>query len=248
MSPQASFVFEGSVVAVGEATLSMIDVDDRTAVVRVDRVLKAPQQMEYIAGREITVQLREPADVGTSAIFEADGWLYGASMAVVEVGRRRPPEEEPAAAAPEEERPESPAAAARAKAFREALEARAAEASAVVVGRVTGVRETAAPTEGRLTEHDPQWAVATVEVDEAVKGRPGRTVDVVFATSQDVMWRRAPKLNVGQKAVMLLQKGAPEVEDKRAHAVLDRLDVQPVDSAELVAELAERKPTRGRRR
>jgi hypothetical protein len=248
VSSEASFVFQGSVVAVGTATLAMVDADDLTAVVRVDRVLRAPEQMEHIAGREITVQLREPADVGTSAIFEADGWLYGASMAVREVGRRRPAEDEPAEAAADEDAGETAAAADRAEAFRDALEARAAEASAVVVGRVTGVKETAAPTEGRLSEHDPQWAVATVEVDEAVKGGPPRTVDVMFATSEDVMWRDAPKLNVGQKAVMLLQKGAPEVEEKRAHAVVDPLDVQPADTAELVAELVERKPTRRRRR
>jgi hypothetical protein len=248
VSSQASFVFEGSVVAVGAATVEMVDVDDLTAVVRVDRVLRAPEQMEHVAGREITVQLRAAAEAGTSAVFEADGWLYGASMAVVEVGRRREAEGEPSAAAADEDIQESAAAADRAEAFRDALEERAAEAAAVVVGRVTGVRETAAPTEGRLSEHDPQWAVATVEVDEAVKGRPPRTVEVMFATSEDVMWQQAPKLNVGQKAVMLLQKGAPEVEEKRAHAVIDRLDVQPADTAELVAELVERKPTRRRRR
>jgi hypothetical protein len=79
--------------------------------------------------------------------------------------------------------------------------------------------------------------VATVEVDEAVKGRQSGTVEVLFASSEDVMWRDAPKLTVGQKAVMLLQKGAPEVEDKRAHAVLHQLDVQPADTAGLVAKL-----------
>jgi len=42
---------------------------------------------------------------------------------------------------------------------------------------------------------------------------------------------------LGQKAVMLLQTGAPEVQDKRAHAVLNKLDVQPAHTADLVAEL-----------
>jgi hypothetical protein len=37
--------------------------------------------------------------------------------------------------------------------------------------------------------------------------------------------------------VMLLQKGAPELEDKRANVVLDQFDVQPADAAELVADL-----------
>jgi hypothetical protein len=237
MKAEASFTFQGTVVTVGAATLSMVDVNDLTAIVRVDRVLKAPEQMEHIAGREITVQLRKPIDAGATAVFEAQGWLYGDSLAVVETGRRQAPEDEPPAAAAEHAF-ESAAAADRAATFRTALKERADEASAVVIGRVTGVRETAeAATEDRLSEHAPRWAVATVEVDEAVKGRHSGTIEVLFASSDDVMWRDAPKLAVGQKAVMLLQKGAPDVEDKRANVVLDKFDVQPADTAELVAEL-----------
>ena len=238
MSSEATFVFQGTVVAVGEATLSMIEPDDRTAVVRVDRILRAPEAMEGVAGREITVRLRAPARQGTQATFQAEGWLYGESMAVVETGRRRGGAGGEATTAAGDDDRESPAAADRAARFRSELKERAGEAAAVVLGRVTGVQEREAPPpEGRLSEHDPQWAVATIEVDEAVKGRPARTTKVWFATSEDVMWRQAPKLRVGQQAVLLLQKGAPEVPDKRAHAVVDKLDVQPAGRADLVAEL-----------
>ena len=241
MSDEAPFVFVGTVVRTGASTLPSIEPDDRTAVVRVDRVLRAPQQMETIAGREITVRLRSRTENGTAAVFEAEGWMYGESMAVIETRRRRPPAETPSAAAAEHET-ESAAAADRAARFRQTLKARADDASSVVVGRVVSVRaagDTAAVTaeEGRLSEHDPQWAVATVEVDQAIKGRPPKTVDVLFATSQDVMWHRAPKLIVGQRAVMMLQKGVPEAPDARANVVVHPLDVRPPDAAELVAEV-----------
>jgi hypothetical protein len=223
----------------------MIEVDDRTAIVRVDRVLRAPEQMEQIAGREITVQLRQSAEAGTTAVFEADGWLYGESLAVLETGRRRSAAAAQSfeAEADVEAGRETPAAAARAAEHRSAVQARAEEASAVVVGRVVGVRqlETAArggpASEGRQSEHDPRWAIAKVEVDESIKGRKSGTIDVLFASSEDVMWYRAPKLVVGQKATMLLQKGAPDVENKLADAVVDELDVQPVDMAETLSEL-----------
>ena len=239
MNPEAPFIFQGTVVTIGAATLSMVDADDLTAIVRVDRVLRAPEQMEHLAGREITVRLREPIDAGEVAVFEAQGWLYGDSLAVVETGRRPASDEEPADAAAAEPALESAAAADRAASFRTALKERVDEASAVVLGRVTGVRETAqaATDEDRLSEHAPRWAVATVEVDEAVKGRQSGTIEVLFASSEDVMWRDAPKLTVGQKAVMLLQKGTPEVEDKRANVVVDKHDVQPADTAEFVAEI-----------
>jgi hypothetical protein len=245
MNAEPSFVFQGTVVEVGRATLSMIEADDRTAIVRVDRVLRAPEQMEQIAGREITVQLRQSAEVGTTAVFETDGWLYGESMAVLETGRRRSAAAARSieAEADVEAGRETPAAAARAAAHRSAVQARAEEASAVVVGRVVGVRqlETAARAgpagEERQSEHDPRWAIAEVEVDESLKGRKSGTIEVLFASSEDVMWYRAPKLVVGQKATMLLQKGAPEVEDKRADAVVDELDVQPAGTAEILTEL-----------
>jgi hypothetical protein len=238
MTSDAAFVFQGTVVAVGAATLPAVPVDDLTAVVRVDQVLRAPEHMEQLVGREITVRLRKPADPGAVAVFSADGWLYGDSLAVVEVGTRKSPTKAAGAAVPEAF--EAPAAADRTARLRKALQARADEASLVVVGRVTGVQAlaTAAPTQGRLSEHDPHWATATVEVEEAVKGSPPKTVDVLFANSEDVMWRQAPKLALGQTAVMLLHQDAPGVEDKAAHAVIDELDVQPVESAALVGGLS----------
>src|SRR5918996_121652 len=168
MNAAPSFVFEGTVVEVGKATLSMIEADDRTAIVRVDRVLRGPEQMEQIAGREITVQLRQSAEVGTTAVFETDGWLYGESMAVLETGRRRSTAAARSleAEADVEAGRETPAAAAPAAPHRSAVQARAEEASAVVVGRVVGVRqvETAARAgpggEERQSEHDPRWAIA----------------------------------------------------------------------------------------
>jgi hypothetical protein len=236
---EAPFVFAGTIVATGAATMSAVEPDERTAVVRVDRVLRAPQQMERIAGREITVRLRSRAEAGATYVFEAEGWLYGDSMAVVETARRKAPAESAAGAAAEHEL-ESAAATDRAERHRAALKGRADDAAAVVLGRVVSVRaapEAAAAGEERLSEHDPQWAIATVEVDETMKGRASGTVDVMFATSQDVLWRDAPKLAVGQKAVLLLQRGVAEAVDPRANAVVHKLDVQPVDAAGAVAQV-----------
>src|SRR5918994_6522196 len=132
MNAEPSFVFQGTVVEVGKATLPTIEADDRTAIVRVDRVLRAPEQMEQIAGREITVRLRQSAEVGTTAVFEADGWLYGESLAVLETGRRRSAAAARSleAEADVEAGRETPAAAARAATHRSAVEARGQEASA----------------------------------------------------------------------------------------------------------------------
>ena len=239
MAPQVPFVFHGTIIALGKSTVALLKVSDLTAVVRVDAVVRAPDAMRAIVGHEITVQLREPASLGEKAEFFAQGLLYGASLAVTEVRKRKAVESQPA---PVERlsgaRSESTADRDRARALRTRLKGRAAEASSVVVGRITGIMEVATTTaRPRETEHDPHWTMATVVVDRVIKGQTSKTVKVMFANSQDVMWYRAPKLAVGQRAVLLLQKGVAGAPDRRTNVVMDELDVQSADRAPLVESL-----------
>jgi hypothetical protein len=182
--------------------------------------------MAGVLGRDITVQLNEPAEVGTQAVFSTNGWLYGDSIAVVEVGRRAPVTAALAAMSPEDDR------LAR---WTDELQDRAASADLVVVGRVTALEPAGLGDVDR--EHGADWWAANVEVDEVLKGRRPRQLRVLFANSQDVLWFRAPVLSPGQKAVLLLHRGEDPVPDKRAYAVLDPLDVQPPDEAAAVAGL-----------
>ena len=244
---EPSFVFDGTVTALGRSTEPLLPPGDLTALVRVDSVVRAPEAMGALAGREITVQLRRPAKVGEAARFSARGLLYGKSVAVEEVGTRKTVPARPARTAEASgEREESARELDQAQRLRSGLRTRAADASAIVVGRVvsiggpdTGraVSKRGRQPEGRLSEHDPQWSTATVAVDRVLKGRTPKSVQVVFSNSQDVMWYRAPKLVVGQSAVLMLRKGVPEAPSKTASVVLDELDVQSADRAALVASL-----------
>src|SRR5690242_4863229 len=85
----AQFIFRGTVQKVGAANLSIVQADPSTAVVRVDEMLKAASSLGDFTGREITVQLAKPKDAtpGEQAVFFTNGWLYGETLAVVEVGR-----------------------------------------------------------------------------------------------------------------------------------------------------------------
>lgn len=225
MDPEASFVFEGTVRAVGAATLAMVEPTDSTAIVTVDRALRIADDMLGIVGRDITVRLKKPAAVGDTAVFAANGWLYGEGVAVVEVSRS-PLTAAAAAVTPEMDRQAR---------WSGRLQDRAASADLVVVGRVTALEP--AGLGGDDKEHGADWWAATVEVDEVIKGRRPRQLRVLFSNSQDVLWYRAPVLSAGQKAVLLLHRGEESVPDKRAYAVLDELDVQPADGAAAVAEL-----------
>jgi len=72
-----------------------------------------------------------------------------------------------------------------------------------------------------ITEHDPQWREAEIEVDEVEKGPRKRRVVVRFPGSDDVRWYRAPKFQPGQEGVFILQKATeqPAIGARRGRAV-----------------------------
>ena len=57
MAQQAKFVFQGTVKKVKAATLKEVPVSDLTVVVRVDRVIQAPEVLSAYSGHDVTVQL-----------------------------------------------------------------------------------------------------------------------------------------------------------------------------------------------
>jgi hypothetical protein len=239
---QSSFVFKGTVKQPGGSTLAAVPGGEETAVVTVDEILKAPERMKLLKGKDVTVRLKTAGSVeqGQQAVFYTNGWLYGEGLAVVEVGRSGD-----AAAA----QTRTTVTKVQEQPLRDAI----AASETVVVGTVTAVRDLAAsrvvaagqPGQERLTEHDPMLREAVVAVESVEKGQMERKeVVVLYASSRDIAWFESPKLEVGQEGVFLLHKnqiddpqarqrlqGAPGAEDE-AFTVLDPRDFQPRPRAE----------------
>jgi len=258
-----TFVFQGTIQKVKSATMKQVPIDDRTAVVAVDQVLEAPENLAKFAGQEITVHLsgRQKIKPGQKMIFHAVSWIYGDSIAV------RSLSQEPvkashmallsAASDPVEQR------AQRMK--RERFD----DADLVVSGKVLAVRlpsETstnkkvkgvgagliAQSTRKPVSEHDPKWREAIVEVADVHKGsHKKKQVVVRFPASMDVMWHQSPKFQPGQQGYFMLQKSeakttgrkptrkatakgtaqlvaaAPAVAARDSYVALDPADFQP---------------------
>src|SRR5437588_291154 len=68
---QASFVFQGTVKTLKAATMPEVPVSDHTVVVRVDRLIQAPEALSDFAGHEITVKIASGTNVkaGHTLIF-----------------------------------------------------------------------------------------------------------------------------------------------------------------------------------
>jgi hypothetical protein len=242
---ESDLIFNGTVEELGASTVAAFEAAPNTAVVRVDDVIRSSPALAQVAGQRITVELQDPGSVtaGQQYTFYATVLLFGESIAVREVAH-----DAVQAAEALGDRVQNAVASAEDQALRE----RAERAELVVRGRVSHVRPSASAgaeslSTGPVSEHDPQWWEAVIDVDEVVKGdvAPGPTV-VVFPFSTDIMWVNAPKFQTGQEGVWLLhtEQVPPAVTEQftSVYTALDPTDFQPGDRAERVQRLLEESP------
>jgi hypothetical protein len=225
LARRAGFVFVGEIVRTGATTMELVEPTKETAVVRVERVLSAPDDLGARKGSEITVRLQSSARKGQRAVFFTVGWISGDGLAVQEVGRQ------PAGELDEMKKQVEDVVR---KDELAALRRRVKEAAAVVVGKVADTAPVGRKEDPPASEHDPMWRTAVVVVERGEKGdaKEGQRLKVAYASSRDVMWFRAPKPEQGDQAVFLLhQRQLPEL-DVEMLAIVEPLDMQPVERLE----------------
>jgi hypothetical protein len=219
LAARSAFVFIGNVVRTSAATMDTLAADN-TAIVRVERVLDAPDMFLAIAGQDVTVRTASAGELrrGQRRTFFANGWVFGASLAVDVVGLVD--ETDPAALTPL-------LRSARHGAQDDVLRARLQSALIGVVGTVTNVeRSTADP--GPISEHNPDWHEATIQVDEVIKGNPRtRQTKVLFPQSDDARWHNVAKYTAGQQGIFMLQRGNQQDTRGIAPKLLAAVPAQP---------------------
>jgi hypothetical protein len=244
-----TFVFKGTIKQLKSATMKEAPVDDRTVVVTVDQIIEAPQALAGYSGQEITVLLsgRRKVNIGQQLIFNTASWLYGDSIAV------RSLSEEPIKSSHSAMLAAAVDPVAR-RAQREKRE-RFDDADLVVSGKVVAVRlPSDAPSGSKkaraaglaparrkpISEHDPKWREAVVEVDDVHKGdHKKKQVVVRFPASTDVMWYSAPKFHPGQQGHFLLHKTKIETTSKPETKRGKKTAAAALDAAEGGAETTE---------
>lgn len=188
---RAKFIFSGDVVKLGASTMPSVPPAAETAVVRVRKVLTGEALLGGFAGREITVTMQKPARY-ENVVFFTNVTVYGHSLAAEEV------------APPRAGVSGGEIGAALQRNAARAVEARKERAAVIVAGTVVDVRPL---DQGpQMTEHEPRWAIALVQVEKVLKGSTGPTVEVVFPRSNDEMWRKSPKFARGDAGVFILHR------------------------------------------
>jgi hypothetical protein len=212
-------IFVGTVDAVNAVALQSLKASPNTSVVVVEEILKKPDAVTLAPRDRVTVQTEGNNNLqkGTRALFVTEGWIYGEALAVKVVSW----EPAPVASGP------VVAAAVAAVNTADVQEARAtakiqelaerdlrttmSNVDVVVVGRVKQIQAPSAIelTAGRerISEHDPDWREAIVEVQETLKG-PAEVKEFVvrFPASSDIMWVGYPKFRAGQESTLLLRQ------------------------------------------
>jgi hypothetical protein len=202
LAEHSSIIVRGRVVAVGASNEPMLAAAAGTVTVSVSQTLAGSEIAGDQAGRNVTVITTRRVGwiVGQEAIFCGHPQLLGASLTLVDEGEIMAELATPATMG-------ALRAGIQRRAARPMLES-LASASLVFRGTVDQVQSLSpsgtAPKSVEYTEHDPEWRVATVRVTTPLRGgAPGSVINVVFPSSNDVMWFLVPKLRSGQEALFI---------------------------------------------
>ena len=219
----APFIFTGQVRKRRSATLSLIDVSEFDAVIAVERVLRRPEGVVDFSGMDVTLRGSSAVELddGRTALFAANGWLYGESLALIEVARM----------AGSESNAEKRIKEAEQQAALDAVRDRLRRADLVVVGTVEKTNPLGDEEHPPASEHDPQWWEAWLKVDSVEKGKQPRQLRILYPTSTDEFWYESPTFTPGDEGVFLLQRDqqerGPTPYRMRGFTALHPLDVHP---------------------
>jgi hypothetical protein len=200
---QSSIIFAGTVSQLGATSFAGVPKSAQTVVVRVDSVLKKPAAVSLKKGDNVTVELKDPSafQQGMQATFYTEGWIFGSGVAVKELGHELTSGSSEAS---------KPAIADEKQIGDQELQDRLNAADFVVIGRVTDVHRWTAPKSAatRVSEHDPDWHEAVVEVQSVLKGGQvkGNKIVVRFPGRNDVAWTRSPKFHKNQQGIFCLNR------------------------------------------
>jgi len=210
LAKQSNIVFSGTVSQLGAVSFAGVPQSPQTIVVRVDSVLKKPPAVSLKKGDNVTVELKDPSafQQGTQATFYTEGWIFGSGVAVKELGHDFNPGGASAAGAG---RGETALGYTQEQISDQELRDRLNSADFVVIGRVTDVHRWTVPksaTPRRVSEHDPDWHEAVVEVQSVLKGAQvkGNKVVVRFPGRNDVAWVHSPKFEKNQQGIFCLNR------------------------------------------
>lgn len=222
-------IFVGRTVKPEAVNLKALKASASTVVVRVEELLDVPPALAGLAKQEVTLETLQPGSLreGQRAVFFTNGILFGEHLEVKEVGRVPAPAETASI--------RKQIATVRGQIETEKLQARVQSAILIVSGKVLEVKSLGRPVR---SEHDPEWAQATIAIQAVRKGsHDARTITIYFPASTDERWYLAPKFRVDEQGIWLLHQERNLDLPEGSLTALSPLDFQPLEKEPSVSAL-----------
>ncbi|MCI4568960.1 hypothetical protein [Lysobacter sp. CFH 32150] len=219
---RSAIVIQGKVLKTHASDEPLLAASDQTVVVSVLRMDAGSEIAGDQTGRTATVILADSKrlKVGEVALFFGNPRFVGRTLTIADegevvsrAGAQALSSEMERGAQARRDRPVHDRLATAALVFRGHV-----EKIQPLDARATRRKGTSEPS----SEHDPEWRVATVRIESALQdGKAGRTVNILFPSSRDIVWFNAPKLRAGQDAVFIAH--APDRENHEEYGDIARL-------------------------
>ncbi|MEN8230609.1 MAG: hypothetical protein ABFS38_20800 [Bacteroidota bacterium] len=221
----AQFIFRATVESVGAANLPEISDVSNCIVVKVNEVISAPPGFSDWTGKSITVAVKESGrkEPGQEQVFYTNGWLYGKSIAVLEVTSKDSREVTNQQILDGVTRYQD-------NEVRERLKT----SELVISGQVIRIGETIQPK--TISEHDPLWTEAIIQIESVEKGEvQSSELKFLFASSGDIMWEGSPKFKEGDTGIWLFR---PQDQDQEKRLrISQKEDFYPIERLEYIRSL-----------
>ena len=245
LTAKSSIIFSGTVSQLAATSFADVPKSAQTIVVKVDSVEKKPAAVSLKKGDSVTVEVKDPSafQEGAHVTFYTDGWIFGSGVAVKELGH------ELGTGSVKVTIGGAPSIQGKDEISDQELMDRMKVSDFVVVGRVTDVRKWNVPkpksgAPSRVSEHDPDWQEAVVEVQSVLKGGKvkGNKVIVRFPNRNDVAWVSSPKFAKNQRGIFCLNRdkssGAPATNQQpNVYTCLGHGDALPISEEARVRSL-----------
>ncbi len=200
--PNTTLIFKAKIILLNTVTTDEEDVSN-SGVVEISDIIEAPESFPNFKGEQITVRFSDisKVKVGEERMFFTDPYWIGESLGVNENG----------SVLKDDHLYQSKDIISHIKHARInqddiRLRKLLKDAKLVIAGKVIRVQK----PEGQfsiVTEHNPEWREAEIQVDETLKGIvEGKTIKILFASGKDVMFFQAPKLKEGDEGIFIISQ------------------------------------------
>lgn len=229
----APFVFKGKISSLNSTLTNEQDVKS-SGIVQVTELIEVPAGLKGLALKQVSVRFLNIGRVkeGEQYLFFTDPYYFGQEVGVEEKYLV------PASDSLYRSNIRLLIASAKNEKENRDLKQLVAGANMIFEGKVVRIRDIPYANKG-MSEHDPMWKEAEIQVTDDVKNAGDRTVKVVFASSKDVMFYGAPKPKLGEtglfvlnppdeKNVQLFQLFQRNVADNNSRFILQRSQIQKI--------------------